>query len=92
MFASGATAVGDALIAQTVANQSTYAHSTTTRGSEGEAVSTIAPEQKKAKNSVFDSSALVELDSVVDTIAEDAVSASEKDESSVLDQFFAKFD
>jgi len=80
VYASGATAVGDLLVAE--ATPSTTVNQDSGAG--------IAPEGESTKASVFDHVAVGQLDSIVDTLAADTTAASEeKEETSVLDQIFA---
>ncbi|TWU42048.1 beta strand repeat-containing protein [Novipirellula artificiosorum] len=84
VFASGATAVGDLLVAEAT-SQSNAVIAT-------ESVAPLAA-NPVSKVSVFDSAAVMSLDSVVDTIAEDTAEAkSDEDPVSVLDKIFANMD
>lgn len=77
LLASSATAVGDELISQAVSAQSA-------------AESTAAVESVHDKISVFDSAAVIELDSLVDTLAEDRESSTSDEETSAVDQLFSQ--
>ena len=80
VYASGATAVGDLLVAE--ANEASLVSR--------DPVSTIAAEGESSSASVFDHAAVGSLDSIVDSLAEDTSSAKEnEDETSVLDRIFA---
>ncbi len=80
VYASGATAVGDLLVAD-ASPSNTVNHNSGTG---------IAPEGESTKASVFDHVAVGQLDSIVDTLAADTTATSEeKEETSVLDQIFA---
>ncbi|EMI17327.1 peptidase domain protein [Rhodopirellula maiorica SM1] len=83
VYASGATAVGDLLVAE--ANEDANAAQ--------DPVSTIQPEGESTQASVFDHIAVANLDSIVDSLAADTASATEDGESeetsSVLDRIFA---
>ena len=63
VMASGATVIGDSLIAEAIESESLPI----------DPVSTIAPTE--SKTSVFDSPAVVEIDSIVDSLAEDTAAA-----------------
>ncbi len=78
VFASGATVIGDALLSQGTGEV------TTASGP----VSTIA-EETEEHVSVFDHPAVVELDEIVDALAEDKASKDDSGETSALDQLFA---
>ena len=80
VLASGVTALSDALIAE--AND---AHGPTVL----EPVAEV--ETHAAKTSVFDHAAVVEVDSIVDALAEDTSAAREETETEALDQWFANF-
>lgn len=79
VLASGVTALGDALLAE--------------EGRESDAVevpvSTV--DAPVSKTSVFDSAAVVELDSLVDSLASDAATERSDDENETLDRLFASF-
>lgn len=80
VYASGATAVGDLLVAE--ANENAAVRQ--------DPVSSIAAEGESSKASVFDHIAVANLDSIVDSLAADTASATDgEEESSVLDQIFA---
>ncbi|MGI9471458.1 MAG: GEVED domain-containing protein [Rubripirellula sp.] len=77
VLASGATALGDALIAEASER-------------EGQELETVASVEAPAeKTSVFDNAAVVEIDSIVDSLAEDTATAREDSETDALDQLFA---
>ena len=77
VLASGSTVFGDALIAEALESE--------TRPSEE--VSTVDPPSDKI--SVFDSPAVVALDSIVESLAEDTATARDEDSNEALDQLFA---
>ncbi|TWU59484.1 hypothetical protein Poly51_22720 [Rubripirellula tenax] len=76
VLASGATRVGDEVILQLQLQSS---------------VSTATVEAPATKTSVFDSPVMVELDAIVDSIAEDSAAARSDDATGALDQLFASF-
>jgi hypothetical protein len=77
VFASGVTLLGDFLMADTLEEKTIV--------DEPVSIDT-AP---VTKTSVFDSPAVVELESIVDTLAEDGATARGEDENNSLDQVFA---
>ncbi len=77
VMASGATVLGDSLIAEAVKSETLPI----------DPVSTIAPTE--SKTSVFDSPAVVEIDSIVDSLAEDTAAVRGEDENDAMDQLFA---
>ncbi|TWU00863.1 GEVED domain-containing protein [Stieleria varia] len=86
VMASGLTALGDRLISDAVKQQEAKTE---------ESVQEVAtlPAETVSKTSVFDSPASMQLDSLVDTLAEDAASRDESgsdDENGALDAFFAQ--
>jgi hypothetical protein len=82
VLASGATALGDALIAEAIQSSEKEVEETSE-----EEVSTVTPPVNKT--SVFDSPAVVQLDSLVDALAEDTAVAKNEAEVDALDQLFA---
>ena len=76
LMASGATVLGDSLIAEAVKSETLPL----------DPVSTIAP--PVSKTSVFDSPAVVEIDSIVDSLAEDTATVRSEDENDALDRLF----
>ena len=78
VFASGATALGDALIAEATGTNDVTPSDPVT-----------SVEESTPKTSVFDSPAVVEIDSIVDSIAEDAASARSDSDTDAHDQLFA---
>ena len=85
VLASGATVVGDYLIADALANDSSAVESEV---AEPVAVG-VAESASSSKTSVFDSPETVQLDSIVDSLAEDTASARGTEETDPLDQWFA---
>ena len=85
VLASGATVVGDYLIADALANDSSAVES---EAAEPVAVG-VAESASSSKTSVFDSPETVQLDSIVDSLAEDTASARGTEETDPLDQWFA---
>jgi hypothetical protein len=77
VLAAGTTVLGDVLIAETRQTDSTPI----------EEISTVVPSQSKI--SVFDSPAVVQLESIVDSLAEDTAAAQSEEEVDALDQLFA---
>ena len=84
VLASGVTALGDALIAQALETEQES-------GSESQTAdqpSTIDSSTEES-TSVFDHPSMVQLDGIVDTLAEDTAAANDDDENASLDQLFA---
>ncbi|MCG8651915.1 MAG: GEVED domain-containing protein, partial [Pirellulales bacterium] len=89
VFASNATAVGDALISQTLQNSEVADDSTSTDQVPDDRSPAVL-EDGEDNVSVFDHPSVIELDSIVDTLAEDMTEVSEsEDDNSALDQLFA---
>ena len=82
VMASGATLLGDALIAASVETEVTV-------DEPASPPSTVA--ETPTKTSVFDTAPVVAVESIVDSIAEDAASARGDEEHDALDQLFASF-
>jgi hypothetical protein len=82
VLASGATFVGDVLIAQ--ARESEASETKVV-----EEVSTVTAPPKKT--SVFDSAPVVAVESIVESLAEDTAGAREDGDNAALDQLFASF-
>lgn len=92
VLASGPTVLGDLLIHQSVvANAPAITDTDTGSTSQPVAAPVATVAQQPSKTSVFDSPASIELDSIVDQLAEDAVNVSSEssEEESGLDLFFA---
>jgi hypothetical protein len=92
VLASGSTALGDLLIHQTIINNQSKS---ATEGSDSGSSTGVEPvevvQQPLSRTSVFDSPASMELDSIVDELAADAVNVGDESdgEENSLDQFFA---
>ena len=88
VLASGSTAVGDLLIHETMLAPVTVSADSATETEDAPVVEVV---ETAEKTSVFDSPATIELDSIVDQLAEDASHAGSDtgEEENGLDQFFA---
>jgi hypothetical protein len=82
VLASGPTWLGDAMLAEK-SEEETY------QDPPAEEISSVGPAAESGKTSVFDNPAMIELDSIVDDLADDAAAARGGDDTDMLDQVFA---